>query len=191
LKEIIPEDSSWSMASVGRMTITLKKKLGPSKWVRLTRNRKKPNNLHYWFEIHEKYSADLEKIKDDDDDDDDRDETEKKTNTTNPNATTPSVTPKKKSKKEKRAERAKGVSVEEEKEKAQEAQWLKTQLAEVDDRVKEKKKEVEEEFRLKKKGIEDAAEKEKEELKSQHAEKVRLIEEKYKTSNPSNLKEEL
>jgi hypothetical protein len=185
LKEIIPEESSWSMASVGRMTITLKKKLTPTKWVRLTRNRKKPNNLHYWFEIHEKYSADLEKIKDDDDEDADDEETEKKTNTTNPsNATTASPTPKKKTKKERRAEKASGES-EEEKEKAREAQWLKTQLAEVEERAKEKRKEVDEEFRLKKKEIEDAAEKEREALKSQHAEKLRLVEEKFKANTPS------
>lgn len=69
LKEIVPEESSWSMASVGRMTITLKKKDSPTKWARLTKGRKKPNNIHFWFEIHEKYSSELEKLNDEDNDD--------------------------------------------------------------------------------------------------------------------------
>lgn len=167
------------MASVGRMTINLKKKVSPSKWVRLTRNRKKPNNLHYWFEIHEKYSSELEKIKDEEEDDEDVDKVEKKSNTT---VTSNATTVKKKSKKEKRAEKI-GES-EEEKEKAQEHQRLKTQLSELDDRGRERKKEIDEECRQRKKLIDDEMEKEKENLRAQHTEKLRVIDEKYKV-NPS------
>lgn len=176
------------MASVGRMTINLKKKVSPSKWVRLTKNRKKPNNLHYWFEIHEKYSAEMEKMKDDEDDDEDQEESkvEKTNTTTSSNAT---VT-KKKSKKEKRAERV--GETEEEKEKARENQWLKTQLADAEERAKGKKKEIDDECRQKKKVIDDETEKEKENLRTQFAEKLHLLEEKYKSTNtPPALEEEL
>jgi hypothetical protein len=185
LKEIIPEESSWSMASVGRMTINLRKKISPTKWARLTRNRKKPNNLHYWFEIHEKYSADLEKIKDDDDDDQEEDSSEK--NTTSANGSTNATTTKKKSKKERRAEKV--GETEEEKERAREGQWLKTQLSEAEDRAKAKRKEIDEESRQKKKQVDEELEQEKENLRAEHGNRLRAVDAKYKTgpsSSPGN-----
>jgi hypothetical protein len=165
------------MASVGRMTINLRKKVSPAKWVRLTRNRKKPNNLHYWFEIHEKYSADLEKIKDDDDDDDDEEPNNSEKNTTSDSNESTNTTKKKKTKKDKRAEKLGETA--EEKERAQEAQWLKTQLSEADDRAKVKRKEVDEESRQKKKQIDEELEQEKENLRTEHGNRVRAVEAKY------------
>lgn len=69
LRKVIPAESSWSMASVGRMTITLKKQTGPDNWPRLTKGKKKPNNIHFWWELHEKHAKELEALEDDDDDD--------------------------------------------------------------------------------------------------------------------------
>lgn len=68
LRKVIPAESSWSMASVGRMTITLKKQTGPDNWPRLTKGKKKPNNIHFWWELHEKHAKELEALEDDDDD---------------------------------------------------------------------------------------------------------------------------
>lgn len=62
-----PAESSWSMASVGRMTITLKKRTGPDNWARLSKSKKKPNNIHFWWELHEKHAKELEALEDDDD----------------------------------------------------------------------------------------------------------------------------
>ena len=55
------------MASVGRMTITLSKRTGPDNWPRLTKSKKKPNNIHFWWELHEKHAKALEALDDDDD----------------------------------------------------------------------------------------------------------------------------
>lgn len=67
LRKIDPNESTWSMASVGRMTLTLKKKDGPDNWPRLTKSKKKPNNIHFWWELHEKHARELEALDDDDD----------------------------------------------------------------------------------------------------------------------------
>jgi len=68
LRKVIPAESTWSMASVGRMTITLKKQTGPDNWPRLTKGKKKPNNIHFWWELHEKHAKELEALEDDDED---------------------------------------------------------------------------------------------------------------------------
>ncbi len=157
------------MASVGRMTITLKKKDSPTKWARLTKGRKKPSNIHFWFEIHEKYSSELEKLSDEDNEEEE-----------NPTPPSPPSQPadkekekekstkgKKKTKKEKRGEK-----IEDEKETAAK-EWLKSRINEVETRVKEKKHEADEECRLKKTLIDSDAEKEKEEIRREYTEKIR------------------
>lgn len=48
-KEIDPELSQWSFASVGRLSFTLAKKQHET-WPRLLRDKKKPKNMHHWYE---------------------------------------------------------------------------------------------------------------------------------------------
>uniref|UniRef100_A0A7S0LNH0 CS domain-containing protein n=1 Tax=Coccolithus braarudii TaxID=221442 RepID=A0A7S0LNH0_9EUKA len=48
-KEIDPELSQWSFASVGRISFTLAKKVHET-WPRLLRDKKKPKNMHHWYE---------------------------------------------------------------------------------------------------------------------------------------------
>lgn len=69
LKSIVPEESKYDMASVGRMTFTLKKADGPARWARLLKSKKKVAHMHMWWEMQEKYNSELNKINDDDDDD--------------------------------------------------------------------------------------------------------------------------
>lgn len=59
---IIPNESSWSMASVGRMTFNIKKEQSPSKWAGLTKGNKKLPQMHFWWEIQEKFSDELDKL---------------------------------------------------------------------------------------------------------------------------------
>ena len=61
---IIPNESSWSMASVGRMTFNIKKEQSPSKWAGLTKGNKKLPQMHFWWEIQEKFSDELDKLGD-------------------------------------------------------------------------------------------------------------------------------
>jgi hypothetical protein len=78
LKDVVPEESSWSMASVGRMSFQIKKKqpVGtPSKWSRLLKDRKRVPNQHFWLAMHEKYAKELDKVREEGDDGED--ETEK------------------------------------------------------------------------------------------------------------------
>ena len=65
LKNINPSNSTWSMASVGRMVFTIRKdnELGTN-WARLLKSKKKQNNMHFWYEMQEKYREELEKIDD-------------------------------------------------------------------------------------------------------------------------------
>ena len=53
------------MASVGRMTFTIRKSIAPSNWPRLTKSKKKANNVHFWWELHEKHSEALEALNED------------------------------------------------------------------------------------------------------------------------------
>ena len=68
LKDINPDESTWSMASVGRMSFNIKKKSLQSNWARLMKDRKKTPNQHFWLEMHEKYAVQLNKLDDDTDD---------------------------------------------------------------------------------------------------------------------------
>ena len=65
LKDINPDESTWSMASVGRMSFNIKKKTLQSNWARLMKDRKKTPNQHFWIEMHEKYANLLSKLDDD------------------------------------------------------------------------------------------------------------------------------
>lgn len=67
LKDIVPAESTWSMASVGTMTLTLRKADSPSRWQRLTLSKKKMPNSHFWFEMNEKHKKELENFEDEDD----------------------------------------------------------------------------------------------------------------------------
>ena len=59
---VVPAESTWSMASVGRMTFTIKKLKPPSRWSSLTRENKKLPQMHIWWEIQEKFSSELDKL---------------------------------------------------------------------------------------------------------------------------------
>lgn len=54
------EESTYNFTPVGRLNVTLKK-ARPDIWKVLVKG-KKPNNLHIWWEIREKYSEEIEKI---------------------------------------------------------------------------------------------------------------------------------
>ena len=68
LREVIPEETRYDMGSVGRMTVTLTKALQPKKWNRLTKSKEKKNHMHVWWEMAEKYKAEVDRLEDDDDD---------------------------------------------------------------------------------------------------------------------------
>ena len=59
---VVPAESTWSMASVGRMTFSIKKLQPPSRWSSLTRDNKKLPQMHIWWEIQEKFSGELNKL---------------------------------------------------------------------------------------------------------------------------------
>jgi hypothetical protein len=58
--EILPSESTYALASVGKFTFTIKKAKSPSKWPRLTKSTQKIPNLHIWWEMAEKYEEDFE-----------------------------------------------------------------------------------------------------------------------------------
>lgn len=62
LRDINPEESTWSFSSVGRATFQLKKSGDPSKWARLLKRREKPANMHMWWTMHEQYEEELNDI---------------------------------------------------------------------------------------------------------------------------------
>lgn len=75
---IVIANSTYNLASVGRMTVTLLKEVGESKWPRLlARGFNAQQNLgksvmHFWHEQHEKYADELDLLDDPDDDEDDK-----------------------------------------------------------------------------------------------------------------------
>jgi hypothetical protein len=169
LKEIDPDQSTWAMASVGRMTLTLKKKTGSVKWTRLTKSRKKPSNIHFWYELHEKHSDDLDKLKTSDEEDEDDADADKAplsnstANATDHNAgegetegsTVPKPSPsgKKYKKKEKKAPST-PEDIEFEAEKGRISKELKDRLAAIEEEAKLKKKELEDKHTEAKKQLE-------------------------------------
>lgn len=54
-----PQNSTWSLASVGRMTFTLAKATADAPWARLLRSKKKAGNMHTWWAMKEKYEEEL------------------------------------------------------------------------------------------------------------------------------------
>ena len=65
LHEVDPNNSTWSLGSVGRMVFNIKKEQDkPSKWKRLLKSDKRLTQMHYWYEMGEKYSRELENIED-------------------------------------------------------------------------------------------------------------------------------
>jgi len=81
---IVPQNSSYSMASVGRMSLVLAKAASPSKWPRLVPksfNAQKVLGkavLHFWHDLHRNYVSELELLDDEEDDEDDRKAKQKK-----------------------------------------------------------------------------------------------------------------
>jgi len=61
LKGIIPSESTYAMASVGRMTITLKKE-HQLRWSRLTEGTAKLKHMHVWWDVNEKYKTEVDKL---------------------------------------------------------------------------------------------------------------------------------
>lgn len=59
-KEIDPERSYWSFASVGRMSVTLAKVTNET-WSRLLSTREKPKNMHLWYDRQQSLDADVKK----------------------------------------------------------------------------------------------------------------------------------
>ena len=60
--DVLPNESSWSMASVGRMSFNIKKADFPTKWTGLTKGNRKLPQMHSWWEMQEKFEAELDKI---------------------------------------------------------------------------------------------------------------------------------
>ena len=59
---VLPNESSWSMASVGRMSFNIRKAGSPTKWTGLTMGNRKLHQMHSWWEMQEKFEAELDKI---------------------------------------------------------------------------------------------------------------------------------
>lgn len=62
-REVVAENSTWSMAAVGRAMVTLRK-AGNTTWPRLLKSSKKPGNMHIWWSMHERYEAENDKLED-------------------------------------------------------------------------------------------------------------------------------
>ena len=78
LNEVIGLDSSWSKSSVGRLQITMKKKEDPKYWKTLFKDPSEaPNNVKFWFEMHQKYSEELQQYIDLHEEEMEREEEEK------------------------------------------------------------------------------------------------------------------
>jgi len=59
-KEIDPDLSQWSFASVGRLSFTIAKKSFET-WPRLLHDKKKPKNMHHWYERQVALDAEVKK----------------------------------------------------------------------------------------------------------------------------------
>ncbi|KAH9255755.1 hypothetical protein BASA81_006149 [Batrachochytrium salamandrivorans] len=53
--EIAPEQSNWTLTSVGRGSFQLKKLVPQVKWDRLLASREKPKNVHLWWAMQDKF----------------------------------------------------------------------------------------------------------------------------------------
>eukprot|EP00499_Haloplacidia_sp_CaronLabIsolate_P007576 CAMPEP_0196770316 /NCGR_PEP_ID=MMETSP1104-20130614/1071_1 /TAXON_ID=33652 /ORGANISM="Cafeteria sp., Strain Caron Lab Isolate" /LENGTH=330 /DNA_ID=CAMNT_0042140427 /DNA_START=97 /DNA_END=1089 /DNA_ORIENTATION=- len=62
LRDIVPDNSTWSVASVGRMTFTLAKSESDDAWPRLLKSRRKPGNMHVWWSMRERYEGEMKNL---------------------------------------------------------------------------------------------------------------------------------
>lgn len=82
-EEVVPEESSYDYASVGRMTFTLKKKSAPSRWPKLVekgfnvQQKLGKSVMHFWHQRGEQFAKELDLLDDEDDDEDDKKRKEK------------------------------------------------------------------------------------------------------------------
>lgn len=60
---IKPEMSSWEWGSVGRLTFNMVKNVSKP-WIRLIKSKKKPGNMHVWWDMKNKFEAEEKKAKD-------------------------------------------------------------------------------------------------------------------------------
>ncbi len=61
--EIDANKSSYEFNSVGRLSINLQKQTNPSRWKKLVSDQSpKFNNMHIWWDVHEKYEKELVKF---------------------------------------------------------------------------------------------------------------------------------
>ena len=61
--EIDPDQSTWALASVGRVIFTIRKKGDKSAWPKLLADgAKKPSNMHMWFDKQEEFSEEIEEL---------------------------------------------------------------------------------------------------------------------------------
>merc|ERR1711871_1037556 len=58
-REIIPEESTWSMGAVGRATFELKKRWPQTKWAKFTTQKKMAANMHVWWAMKEQYAKEI------------------------------------------------------------------------------------------------------------------------------------
>ena len=62
-RAVVPEESEWSMAAVGRATISLKKKHPETAWVRLLDSSQvPPQNMHTWWAMREQHDKDVKML---------------------------------------------------------------------------------------------------------------------------------
>jgi hypothetical protein len=62
-RAVVPEESDWSMAAVGRATISLKKKHPETAWIRLLDSAQvPPQNMHTWWTMREQHSNDIKTL---------------------------------------------------------------------------------------------------------------------------------
>ena len=58
-REVIPEESTWSMGAVGRATFELKKRWPQTKWAKFTTLKKLAPNMHIWWAMKEQYAKEI------------------------------------------------------------------------------------------------------------------------------------
>ena len=62
-RAIVPEESEWSMAAVGRATFSLKKKHPETAWVKLLNpSQSLPQNMHTWWAMKEQHENDVKSL---------------------------------------------------------------------------------------------------------------------------------
>jgi hypothetical protein len=62
-REIVPEESEWSMAAVGRATFSLKKRHPETAWIKLLHpNQPVPQNMHTWWAMKEQHENDVRSL---------------------------------------------------------------------------------------------------------------------------------